>query len=140
MLLNFQLHEAGEVPEDLEGIDDLGEAEAGAEEETGEQALSEAAAEENVEEAEAAGNKITLSTTDYPQLENLQPGDPIDILTTYKVLRAADGQFDLEPTAFLPPEDIEGTGEAGELPPTPEAAGAGGGGLAGALGGPTPGL
>lgn len=140
----MSLHETneGEIPLE-ETFKEPTEVEEGADDLTGEQALSEEEAIENVEAQEASDNVIKVTLTDIPQLENMQPGDVIDILTTYKVLRSGEGGFDLEPTNYLPASEVGAPTEVGleeELP-----AGAPGGGIAGALaggggGGEIPGL
>jgi len=137
--INLSLYETGEeeIPTE-EMFEEPTEVAAGAEDLTAEQALSEEEALENVEEQEASDNVIKVTLTDIPQLENMQPGDVIDIVTTYKVLRSGEGGYELEPTDYLPATDVGAPEEVGLEEAAP--AGAPGGGIAGALAGSGEGL
>jgi hypothetical protein len=126
------LVDEGEIAEEEfpAGEEGAGE-EVALEEETGEAEIPEEGLEE---EPEAGKQKINVSFTEVPQIEDLNPGDEIDLITTFRVARKGDGEADIEPVEFIPAEEMEGIEE--EAPPTPPApAGAGGaapgGGLAG---------
>lgn len=114
------------LTEEVEGVDDTGDTGVDLDtetmalgEDTGESTVPEATAEEQVATQEG-NNMITLTETEVPQLSGLEPGDTIDLVTTFTVKRGADGSFDLEPTDFLPTEEIESP-EMAEEPAVPPA-------------------
>ena len=128
------------VEEDiLEGAEDLepevGEDELGAAigEDTGETEITEEEAEAGVA-GEEGKQKIAIEYSEAPQFEGMNPGDEIELITTYKVIRKTDTGVEVETIDFMPLEEMEEPPEAG-MPPTPPAPTAPpappGGGLAG---------
>ncbi len=129
-----------EEEEDVTGAEDDEALENAIAEPTGEAAVTEEEAEGAVA-GEAGAQRITLSLTDVPQLEGMNPGESIDLVTTYKVISGDGEKFEVEATDFMPTEEMEMPEEGAEtpapMPPTgaPPAGpgGAPGGGLAGLL-------
>lgn len=117
--------------DELGGLGDL-EAEA-LEEPTGEEEVTEDEAAAAVE-GKAAGQKITIALTEAPQFEGMNPGDEIQLITTFRILRKTDTDVDVETIDFMPVEEMEEPLEEGTAAPVapsiPGALPGGGGGLA----------
>lgn len=119
--------------DEIEGAEDVDVALA---EETGEATVPDEEALEAVE-AEEGAQRIMIDPTEVPQLANLNPGDKIDLITTYNVIRKGDDGVEVEAVNFLPSEEVGAPPEEGLEAPAPAAPPGlpGGGGLPGAGGG-----
>lgn len=105
---------------------------------TGEASITDEEAGEVV--AEGTGKQvIDIDTTIVPQLEGLQPGDTIELITTFKVIRGDENSVTVEAIDFLPTSELESPEapagpEGGAPPPAGPEGGAPAGGLGGLLG------
>lgn len=100
-------------------------------EDTGEGSITDGEAE--LETAAGAGGTMEISTIDVPQMADLQPGDTIDLVTTYNVVRQGDGVTEVEAVDYLPVDAVGGDETIPAAPAGPVGPEGAGGGIEGLL-------